>query len=36
MGEWKERAADFGFDLGDLTRVVGLGRAGPTDRGDRP
>ena len=27
MGEWKERAADFGFDLGDLTRVVGLGRA---------
>ncbi len=24
--EWKERAADFGFDLGDLSRVVGLGR----------
>jgi conjugative relaxase-like TrwC/TraI family protein len=24
--EWKERARDFGFDLGDLTRVVGLGR----------
>jgi len=23
--EWKSRAADFGFDLGDLTRVVGLG-----------
>ena len=30
MGEWKGRAADFGFELGDLTRVVGLGRtAGP-------
>jgi conjugative relaxase-like TrwC/TraI family protein len=30
MGEWKDRAADFGFELGDLTRVVGLGRsAGP-------
>ncbi|MGD0394806.1 MAG: MobF family relaxase [Acidimicrobiales bacterium] len=27
MGEWKDRAADFGFELGDLTRVVGLGRA---------
>ncbi len=25
--EWKERAADFGFDLGDLTRVVGPRRA---------
>ncbi len=25
--EWRERAADFGFDLGDLTRVVGPGRA---------
>ena len=24
--DWKERAASFGFDLGDLTRVVGLGR----------
>jgi conjugative relaxase-like TrwC/TraI family protein len=24
--EWKERATDFGFDLGDLTRVVGRGR----------
>jgi conjugative relaxase-like TrwC/TraI family protein len=23
VAEWKERAADFGFDLGDLTRVVG-------------
>jgi conjugative relaxase-like TrwC/TraI family protein len=29
--EWKERAADFGFDLGDLTTVVGLG--GTRDRG---
>ncbi len=27
MGEWQERAADFGFERGDLTRVVGLGRA---------
>jgi len=27
MAEWRERAADFGFDLGDLTRVVGPGRA---------
>ncbi len=26
MQEWKGRASDFGFDLGDLTRVVGLGR----------
>jgi len=25
MAEWKQRAADYGFDLGDLTRVVGLG-----------
>ncbi len=25
--EWRERAASFGFDLGNLTRVVGLGRA---------
>ncbi len=24
--EWRERAADFGFDLGDLSRTVGLGR----------
>jgi conjugative relaxase-like TrwC/TraI family protein len=23
--EWRSRAADFGYDLGDLTRVVGLG-----------
>ena len=23
--EWRHRAADFGYDLGDLTRVVGLG-----------
>lgn len=23
--EWKQRATEFGFDLGDLTRVVGLG-----------
>ena len=23
MGEWKQRAADLGFDLGDLTRSVG-------------
>ena len=32
MAEWKERAADFGFDLGDLTRVVGragTARSGP-------
>jgi conjugative relaxase-like TrwC/TraI family protein len=30
--EWRERATDFGFDLGDLTRAVGLGRRpGPTD-----
>jgi conjugative relaxase-like TrwC/TraI family protein len=28
--KWKQRASEFGFDLGDLTRVVGLGtRAGP-------
>ena len=28
--EWKQRAIEFGFDLGDLTRVVGHGtRAGP-------
>jgi len=27
MAEWRQRAADFGFDLGDLTRVVGPGRA---------
>ena len=27
MGEWKQRAADYGFDLGDLTRVVGRGRS---------
>jgi conjugative relaxase-like TrwC/TraI family protein len=26
VAEWKERAADFGFDLGDLTRVVGRKR----------
>ncbi len=26
LPEWKQRAADFGFDLGDLTRVVGLAR----------
>lgn len=25
-GEWRERATDFGYDLGDLTRTVGLGR----------
>jgi hypothetical protein len=25
-GEWRRRADDFGIDLGDLTRVVGLGR----------
>jgi conjugative relaxase-like TrwC/TraI family protein len=24
--EWRERAADFGYDLGDLTRTVGLVR----------
>ncbi len=27
--EWRHRAADFGHDLGDLTRVVGLGCRGP-------
>jgi len=27
VAEWRQRAADFGFDLGDLTRVVGLGRS---------
>ena len=26
MTEWKKRAADFGFDLGDLTRSVGVHR----------
>jgi len=26
--EWKQRAVDFGFDLGDLTRVVGARRDG--------
>ena len=26
VGEWKDRAAEFGFEVGDLTRVVGLGR----------
>ena len=26
MAEWRQRAADFGFDLGDLTRVVGVHR----------
>jgi conjugative relaxase-like TrwC/TraI family protein len=26
MTEWKQRAADFGFDLGDLTRSVGVHR----------
>ena len=25
IGEWKGRAADFGFELAELTRVVGLG-----------
>ena len=30
--EWRHRAADFGYDLGDLTQVVGLGRRGR----DRP
>ncbi len=25
-GEWRQRADEFGIDLGDLTRVVGLGR----------
>ena len=29
MAEWKQRAADFGFDLGDLTRVVGPRRELP-------
>jgi conjugative relaxase-like TrwC/TraI family protein len=25
VGSWRERAADFGFDLGDLSQVVGRG-----------
>jgi conjugative relaxase-like TrwC/TraI family protein len=25
-GQWRTRASDFGIDLGDLTRTVGLGR----------
>ena len=36
--EWAGRAAEFGFDLGDLTRVVGRAPAGPESRvfdGDR-
>lgn len=32
LREWRKRAADLGYDLGDLTRVVGLGA---TDR-DQP
>ncbi len=32
MSEWKGRAADFGYDLGELSRVVGLG----VGRGDAP
>ena len=27
IDEWRGRASDFGFDLGDLSKVVGLGRA---------
>jgi conjugative relaxase-like TrwC/TraI family protein len=36
--EWRTRAAEFGYQPGDLTRVVGLGRgvaAGPAIDGDR-
>jgi len=29
VGEWRRRAADLGFDLGDLTRVVGPHRQEP-------
>jgi conjugative relaxase-like TrwC/TraI family protein len=29
VAEWKQRATDFGFDIGDLTRVVGRRREGP-------
>ncbi|MGO9030067.1 MAG: MobF family relaxase [Acidimicrobiales bacterium] len=29
---WRQRAADFGFDLGELSGVVGRGRAGRLDR----
>jgi conjugative relaxase-like TrwC/TraI family protein len=32
IGEWRDRAARFGFDLGELVRVVGL----PVDGRDRP
>jgi conjugative relaxase-like TrwC/TraI family protein len=28
LREWRGRAADFGYELGDLTRVVGLGAQG--------
>ncbi len=33
---WKERATDLGFDLGDLTRVVGLGRDAARSAPDHP
>lgn len=26
LAGWRQRAAEFGFDLGDLTRVVGMGK----------
>ena len=29
IGEWRQRASDFGFDLGDLTRAVGPHRQDP-------
>src|ERR1700676_1669673 len=29
IGEWRQRASDFGFDLGDLTRAVGPHRKDP-------
>jgi conjugative relaxase-like TrwC/TraI family protein len=29
MAEWRQRASDFGFDLGDLTRAVGPHRQDP-------
>jgi conjugative relaxase-like TrwC/TraI family protein len=33
-GQWRERAADFGYDLSDLSRVVG--RSGRDPSGPRP
>ena len=33
MPEWRSRAADFGYDLGDLGQVVGRGRRTDIERG---